>query len=207
MLPPFPLKILFAAAAETALNALLQRDPHADMRQRPLNGKVLAIEIRGWDRFWLHFSPDAVSLLADYEAQADAGIALDLDALPRLQQRDQLTTLIREGRVDLSGDPALFNVLAILLGDMQIDWEGELARYSGDVLAHVLFREARRLHGIGCRELERNRQDLAEYLVEEIRLAPGALEVAYFCEEVDVIKRDIDVIALRLERLRHKVGL
>ena len=75
------------------------------------------------------------------------------------------------------------------------------------MLAHVLFREARRLHGIGCRELERNRQDLAEYLVEEIRLAPGALEVAYFCEEVDVIKRDIDVIALRLERLRHKVGL
>lgn len=207
MLPPFPLKTLFAAAIETALNALLQRDPRSGLRQQALNGKILAIEIRGWDTFWLHFAPGTISVLTAYEAASDAGITLDLEALPRLQQTDQLTALIREGRVDLSGNPALFNSLSSVLGELRIDWEGELARYSGDVMAHLLFREGRRLHQFGCRELERNRQDLAEYLIEELRLAPGPLEVADFCDEVTLLKRDLDGSALRLERLLHKAGL
>lgn len=207
MLPAFPLKTLFAAGAETALNALLQRDPHAARRQQPLNGRVLAIDVRGIDQLWLHFSPAGVDVLTAWEGDVDAGISLAPAALPRLRQRDQLTALIREHQVDLHGDPALFNLLAILLGELAIDWEGELARYTGDVLAHRLCWHLRQSHEALRRGLERHRRELADYLTEEVRLAPGPLEVAAFCDEVDTLRRDADAIALRLARLQHKVGL
>lgn len=207
MLPAFPLKTLLAAGTETALNALLQRDPHAAQRQQPLNGRVLAIDIRGIDQLWLHFSPAGVDVLTAWEGEVDAAISLAPAALPRLRQRDQLTALIREHQVDLQGDPALFNVLAILLGDLEIDWEGELARYTGDVLAHRLCWHLRQGHAALSRGVERQRRELAEYLTEELRLAPGPLEVAAFCDEVEVLRRDADAVALRLARLQHKVGL
>jgi ubiquinone biosynthesis protein UbiJ len=51
------------------------------------------------------------------------------------------------------------------------------------------------------------RQDVAEYVTEEAGLAPGALEVACFCEDVLALKRQFDTTALRLEKLRLRIGL
>ena len=53
---------------------------------------------------------------------------------------------------------------------------------------------------------ELTRQELAEYLTEEIRLAPGSIEVACFCDDVTALKKQFDQTALRLERLLAKVG-
>ena len=60
-------------------------------------------------------------------------------------------------------------------------------------------------HGIQ-QQGELLRRDLAEYLTEELRLAPGPLEVACFCDDVDALKRRFDATALRLEKLAHRIA-
>ena len=47
--------------------------------------------------------------------------------------------------------------------------------------------------------------EFPEYLTEELRLAPGPLEVACFCDDVDALKRRFDATALRLEKLAHRI--
>ena len=202
---PIPLEILLAATLETALNRLLALDEQSARRRQPLHGKVLQLELRELQPFWLLFSPSQVDLLTRYEGQPDATIRLTLSALPRLRDPNQLTPLIREGKVDLSGDTSLCNQFAQLFSELQIDWEGQLARYTGDVVAHPLCRGAQQLRDGIQQQGKLLRQDLAEYLTEELRLAPGPLEVACFCDDVDELKRRFDATALRLEKLAHRI--
>lgn len=202
---PIPLEILLAATLETALNRLLALDEQSARRRQPLHGKVLQLELRELQPFWLVFSPSQVDLLTRYEGQPDATIRLTLSALPRLRDPNQLTPLIREGKVDLSGDTSLCNQFAQLFSELQIDWEGQLAHYTGDVVAHTLCRGVRQLGHTLQQQGELLRQDLAEYLTEELRLAPGPLEVACFCDDVDELKRRFDATALRLEKLAHRI--
>ena len=203
---PIPLEILLAATLETALNRLLALDEQSARRRQPLHGKVLQLELRELKPLWLVFSPSRVDLLTRYEGQPDATISLALSALPRLRDPNQLTPLIREGKMDLAGDTSLCNQVAQLFSELQIDWEGQLARYTGDVIAHSLCRGAQQLrHGIQ-QQGELLRRDLAEYLTEELRLAPGPLEVACFCDDVDALKRRFDATVLRLEKLAHRIA-
>ena len=202
---PIPLEILLAATLETALNQLLALDEQSARRRQPLHGKVLQLELRELKPLWLVFSPSRVDLLTRYEGQPDATISLALSALPRLRDPNQLTPLIREGKMDLAGDTSLCNQVAQLFSELQIDWEGQLARYTGDVIAHSLCRGAQQLRHTLQQQGELLRQDLAEYLTEELRLAPGPLEVACFCDDVDELKRRFDATALRLEKLAHRI--
>ena len=204
---PMPLEILLTAGLETALNQLLALDERAAFRRQPLHGKVLQLDIHELKPLWLVFSPSQVDILTRYSGTADAGISLNLDALPRLRDKNQLTPLIREGKVDLQGDPALFNQFAILLGELHIDWEGHIARYTGDVIAHTLCHSVRSLHQSLRQQRDMLRQDVAEYVTEEARLAPGPLEVACFSDDVRALKQQFDSTALRLEKLAHRIGL
>ena len=72
-----------------------------------------------------------------------------------------------------------------------------LSRYLGDVLAHTLCQGLRQLRQQAGRQLRLGRRDLAEYLTEEIRLAPGPLEVAHFCDEVSVLSQRLEQAAQR----------
>lgn len=205
-LPP-PLETLLTAGLETAINQLLKLDERQDNGRRTLQGKVIKLDIRELMPVWLVFSTQYVDVLAHYEGPADAGLSTTLSALPRLRDRSQLTPLIREGKVDLIGDPGLFNQFAILLGDLDIDWEGQLGRYIGQIPAHLFTTGLRKLQAGVQQQLAISRQDLAEYLVEELRLAPGPLEVADFCDDVAALRRQCDATALRLEKLAHRIGL
>ena len=80
---PMPLEILLTAGLETALNQLLALDERAAFRRQPLHGKVLQLDIRELKPLWLVFSPSQVDILTRYSGAADAGISLNLDALPR----------------------------------------------------------------------------------------------------------------------------
>lgn len=46
----------------------------------------------------------------------------------------------------------------------------------------------------------RNQQYLAEAITEEWRVAPGALEVAWFAEEISAIERSLEGLTKRLDK-------
>ncbi|MEW7867698.1 ubiquinone biosynthesis accessory factor UbiJ [Aeromonas diversa] len=201
-----PMDALITAAVETACNQLLARDPTSAGRQKRLQGKTLRLHVRELKPLWFVFSVGRVDVLAAYEGEADAGLILSLSALGLLRDPSALTRYIREERLDIEGDPQLVQAFGSLFGELAIDWEEQLSRYTGDVLAHTLVSGARHGRRLVAAELERSRLQLAEYLTEEIRLAPGPLEVASFNDDVEILLERLRAAELRLARLEQRMG-
>ncbi|MFQ1731701.1 SCP2 domain-containing protein [Aeromonas veronii] len=200
-----PMDAMVTAVIETSLNQLLVLDKQSPERLRKLVGKVLKLELRELKPLWFVFSERRLDVLAQHEGEADAVLSLSLTALGLLKDPSALTRYIREEKLDLSGDPQLVQAFSVLLGELDIDWEEELSRYTGDVLAHILFSGARQARRLVGRELCRTRSQLAEYLTEEARLAPGPLEVASFNDDVEVLAQQLKAVELRLARFEQQV--
>ncbi|WP_337080019.1 ubiquinone biosynthesis accessory factor UbiJ [Aeromonas dhakensis] len=201
-----PMDAMVTAVIETSLNRLLELDKQSPERLRKLAGKVLKLELRELKPLWFVFSGRRLDVLAKFEGEADAVLSLSLTALVLLKDPSSLTRYIREEKLDLSGDPQLVQAFSVLLGELDIDWEEELSRYTGDVLAHTLLRGARQARRLLGRELCRSQRQLAEYLTEEIRLAPGPLEVASFNDDVELLAQQMKAVELRLARFEQRVA-
>ena len=203
---PIQLDAMVTAVIETSLNQLLALDKQSPERLRKLTGKVLKLELRELKPLWFVFSERRLDVLARFEGEADAVLSLSLTALGLLKEPSALTRYIREEKLDLSGDPQLVQAFSALLGELDIDWEEELSRYTGDVVAHTLCSGARQARRFVGRELCRSQRQVAEYLTEEARLAPGPLEVASFNDDVDELAQQMKAIELRLARLEQQVS-
>lgn len=201
-----PMDAMVTAVIETSLNRLLELDKQSPERLRKLAGKVLKLELRELKPLWFVFSGRRLDVLAKFEGEANAVLILSLTALGLLKDPSSLTRYIREEKLDLSGDPQLVQAFSVLLGELDIDWEEELSRYTGDVLAHTLLRGARQARRLLGSELCRSQRQLAEYLTEEIRLAPGPLEVASFNDDVELLAQQMKAVELRLARFEQRVA-
>lgn len=201
-----PMDAMVTAVIETSLNQLLALDKQSPERLRKLTGKVLKLELRELKPLWFVFSERRLDVLARFEGEADAVLSLSLTALALLKEPSALTRYIREEKLDLSGDPQLVQAFSALLGELDIDWEEELSRYTGDVVAHTLCSGARQARRFVGRELCRSQRQVAEYLTEEARLAPGPLEVASFNDDVEELAQQMKAIELRLARLEQQVS-
>lgn len=201
-----PMDAMVTAVIEASLNQLLNLDKQSPARLRKLAGKVLKLELRELKPLWFVFSERRLDVLARYEGEPDAVLSLSLTAIGLLKDPSALTRYIREEKLDLSGDPQLVQAFSALLGELDIDWEEELSRYTGDVLAHTLCGSARQARRVVGRELCRSQRQLADFLTEEARLAPGPLEVASFNDDVEVLAQQMKAVELRLARLEQQVS-
>ncbi len=193
---------LALAGLEAALNRLLGLDPQARPQLASLQGRVVALEILGLSTtLYLAPGPAGVQLLSRLEAPADCTISGTPLALARLgASRNQAGELFTGG-VQLSGDTELGQAFGKILADLDIDWEEQLARLSGDVIAHQLGRGLRGLLGWTRQVRDTLGQDIQEYLQEELQLLPARGEVELFHEAVDVLRDDVERLEARLARL------
>ena len=192
---------VLAAALETALNLYLRQDPAALARCSALEGKVVALDIVGLDMS-LYFLPgaDGIQVAGHYEGEPDTRLRGSPLSLARMSLGARDDALF-EGAVEVSGDTETGQQLQELLAETDWDWEEQLARLSGDVVAHQIGSMARRAGrwiGASRDTLER---DVSEYLQEETLLLPARAEIDVFLSEVDRLRADTDRLSARVQRL------
>lgn len=197
---------LFNGALETALNRLLLQNSVLTRKFQPLGGKTLQLTISELASVYLLFTPDRLELLGDYEGTVDSHLSLSLSALGLLRNKGQLMQYIREGHIDLQGDPQPWQDLAAVLKDAQWDVEEMLVPYTGDVLAHLVCRHGRELGQDLHHRALGIRQHLGEYVREEARLAVGPLELADFSDDVGELNKRLIRLQGRLAALTDKVA-
>jgi ubiquinone biosynthesis protein UbiJ len=194
------------ATLESLLNRAIHLDPETPARLVPLHGKAIQMELLGVGSS-LYFFPDpsGIQILSDYEAEADCtlrGSPLDLMGMGNTRQSaDQLF----QGRVSIEGDTALAQAFGALLTDLEIDWEEQLSRITGDIAAHQIGNLVRSALNWGHSVSETAEQNLKEYLQEELRLLPGHNELAPFLEEVDRLRDDTERLEARFVRLKQRL--
>lgn len=134
-------------------------------------------------------------------AEADATLTGSPLNLARLAAADP-EAVIRAGDVRISGDADIASDFRLLLDIVRPDWEEELSRYTGDVVAHEVGRAVRGLAGWVERAGNSLGRSLAESLTEESRDLAAAAEIQEFNREVDELAVAVDRCEARLRLLR-----
>ena len=188
---------------ETALNRYLDLDPTTGKRLAALDGRVIALELRGLDlTLVFRVQGRRIALVDDPALKPDTVLRGTPFGIARLGMgRGTAPGTLFSGDVEIGGDVETGQAFKTLLDAIDIDWEEQLARYTGDVVAHHAGNAAR---GAG-RWLDHARltveQDLSEYLQEELRVVPTRIEIENLVEEIDRLAMDAERLEARLKRL------
>jgi len=190
---------------ETAVNKYLSLDPEIASQLASLHGKVIGINLSGTG-ITLFFIPDQngqLQVLSQYEGQADCLISGAPLNLLRSSIADNTDSTF-SGDVQVEGSSALAREFTSILKRIDIDWEEQLSRLTGDILAHQIGNNLRAGSSWLGRNLDSSGLNIQEYLQEEVRVLPGALELDNFYQDVDRLRDDVERLAARLQRLQQK---
>lgn len=190
------------AGLEQAFNQYLQLDPAAAARMARLHGRVIAFELSGLDQtVYLIPGPAGVQLFSRCEDEPDCILHGTPLALARMGNQATSSDQLFSGAVKISGDTELAHQLGKILGGMSIDWEAQLARYTGSLVAGDVAGVVRELGGWGRRALDTLELDLQELLQKELRILPERDEVEQFLADVDELRDAIERLEARLRLL------
>jgi ubiquinone biosynthesis protein UbiJ len=190
-----------AATLENALNLYLRQAPDALQHAAELQDKTIAISITGTGlTFYFLPAPEGVQVLSHYEGNVDTHLTGTPLGFARLALNNREDALF-QGAVKIEGDTDTGQAFQDLLSGVDWDWEEQLSRVTGDVVAHQagkLARQAKQFLGDSRDTLA---EDCSEYLQEEARLLPTQIEVDYFLADVDQLRDDVERLEARVKRL------
>ncbi|MEY3219115.1 MAG: hypothetical protein RIT27_472 [Pseudomonadota bacterium] len=187
---------------EILINQALALDEVARQSMAKLKDKTLLIQIEGTPLSWC-FAPksDGFLQMPTEITQPDVIISGMPFSLLRLLNEP---TLLTTGIATLSGEMQVAQNFMTIFAQLQIDWEEQLSRLVGDVVAHQMGNLARNAQQYTQKTVQTLQQNTIEYLQEETRFLPTHPELALFCDEIDVLRSDVARLEKRLERLLMK---
>jgi len=196
---------LVSAALETAINRVLALDPDTVQRLRGLEGKVIAIELKGLDTtLYLIPGEAGLNVFGHFEGEPDTTLRGTPVGMLRLGLAENAGDSFFAGDVEISGDVELGGEFRDILDGLDIDWEEHLSRLTGDVVAHRIGGLVRGAVDWGRKTLDTLGRDGAEYLQEESRDLPSRFEMEEFLADVDTLRSDVDRLQARIDRLEAR---
>ena len=188
-------------ALQKAINQALSLDDSSHEKIKSMHGKVLEIIISPLNvHFFIRFMHDELQLLPHHNESPDTIIhssplgLIRLSILPASKVRSLFNDTIK-----ISGDVALGQDVKRLFDELDIDWEGHLAHFTGDVVAHQIGSFVRQGLAFKQRVSTSLTQNLTAYVQEEQRIFPPR-------EEINDFFNDVDDLSLRVERLAAHIN-
>ena len=192
---------------QSAINQYLRLDPDSNARMAMLEGRCIGIELTGLDLQLFIYPGEQGIRLSDHldtATEPDTVLRGTPLGMARLGLGQDTEKTLFSGAVTITGDVETGQIFKGILDAMDIDWEEQLSKLTGDVIAHQLANGARHIDSLlkhGRRTLQ---QDIGEYLQEELRLLPARIETENFSSDITRISMDTDRLEARIKRLLDK---
>ena len=199
------IKPLLMSALETALNKYLALDQNSGAFLAPLAGKVIALNIMPFNEIiYLCPAADSIQLLDQFHDQPDTRLTGSVFALGLMGFGAKSMRSIFSGEVKIEGDMDTGRNFQELFAKLEFNLEQQLARLTGDNMAHDISRFFRAGQNWSKESIETFRINASEFLQEETRDLPAGPEVDIFYAQVDKLRTDFDRLQSRIERLENK---
>lgn len=199
---------IMLAPLEMALNFGIRQQSQAQQICSSLAGKTLAFHLRGpMTTVYLLFRENDVQLRGQYQGKPNTTISGTPLALARLGLAPDNNRDLFTGEVKLEGDVDTGRQFQALMKSIDVDWEEQLSRITGDVAAHQIGNAARDLSAWAINTFSTLQMNIAEYLQQESRDVPCKVEVEPFLAAVDTIRSDVERLELRIKRLQNYMTL
>ena len=195
------LDTLVTAVLETSLNALVRQDPLSLQNLLRLKGRILRVRFTDINKQLIFFFSQQIDILAQFEGEVNCDLMLPLSAAPKLKDKSNLTSLIKQDLLQVEGDLDLAHQFSLLLNGLNPDIEQYLSYYTGDIFAHTFVRGIHKVQKNIKHALKKQETYVSACVTEEWRLVPGMLEMAYFSDGIDDLSRQVSSLELRLSAL------
>ncbi|EAR20809.1 ubiquinone biosynthesis accessory factor UbiJ [Nitrococcus mobilis] len=196
-----PVRETLLRVIEAAVNRLLTADPASPRRLRELAGYRLGMELTDLElNFLILFSETGLRFVSPTSASEPAARIRSsfVGLLGPVISADR-----RGAKIEFSGDVGVAQDARRLFADLEVDWEEQIAQFTGDIVAHQLGQAVRGSTSWLRRSGKSVLQTLGEYLTEERRDLPAAAEVNIFFTEVNCLHQDVERLAARVRRLQQ----
>lgn len=201
---PKMLPSLLCSVAEPVLNRVIALDPAALARLQSLQGRQLAFELTDLKlRVVLTAQPNGI-WLNQHSEPVDCVVTTNLASLRQLRDPSQLTRLIRENALDITGDLAQLQKFNDFFAKLNPDWAEHLSGYIGDAAAHKVALTLQQLQQLIQTKLQLADQSVAALLQDELQLSPVAAELAQFSQQVSQLNARTEKLAQQLKQLKGK---
>lgn len=203
------LKPLAGRALEAALNRALALDPDTRTALRPLDGQCIELTLES----------SSLAMRIGVEGERLTVGPVDPGAEPDLAVRGSFGGVLAQlpfmanarrngstaaGRMKVAGDAELARRLQQLATRFDPDWQQPFVSVFGEVLGVQIADTLR----AGLLHARRSAIDLAqtaaEYVTEESRDVVPRAELEAFHDDVDVMRDDVERLAVRVARLRQR---
>lgn len=181
---------------EASSNTLLGMDPNALKHCAELQGHIIAIELKDLDiTLYIHPGSWGMRLSINPPArEVDATIRGNVLGLINLsKQQDKISTSIQE-KIEISGNTRVAQKFQKILTGIDIDWEEQLSRFTGDIVAYRISQGARKTHNWVMDNINAFALSGREYLQEEAKHLPTQPEFKRFKQAVTDIRHDVERI-------------
>ena len=200
-----PLLQQFAPTLERAINAALAMDPGAEKKLQPLNGCVLEIRISNLNQSLFIGAKGNRVLLLSAEHAPTVTMTASLLALAKLAAKRDSAELISSRDLSFSGDAVRAQQIQRFTDNLDIDWEGLLARFIGDTPAKLLTSGARQGLTLAKTFSQNFVRDLEEFVKYELRLLPSRALADKQFDAIDQLRIASDRIEARVKALTNRI--
>jgi len=137
----------------------------------------------------------------------DCTIKTSISTLRELKAEQQITELIKQDKLDLTGDIKIAQQFANLAENLNIDWQSELANHIGDIPTHKLMQLGKLVSEKVQFAAKQINADASEYIVHEKRLVITRSQVSHFNQQVSEVSKQVDELNQRISQLiTHKAN-
>ena len=194
---------------ETAGNRILSLDDDSKQKLRKLHGKTVAVEIKTVQQtIYVMPTENGIEFHSELENKEtenkpDVTLKATLGALVKISRDGMEDAELQSGELEIEGDAVTGQRFAGIITELDIDWEELLAQQIGDIPAQIIGQGAKHFNEWAKDTRQTIKQNTAEYLIEELRVAAPKHAVETFLDEVDILRADVDRLYARIQRLKN----
>jgi ubiquinone biosynthesis protein UbiJ len=201
---PKMLPSLLCSVAEPVLNKVIALDPSALARLQALQGRQLAFELTDLKLRVVLTAQSNGIWLNQHREVVDCVVTTNLASLRQLRDPSQLTRLIRENALDITGDLQQLQKFNDFFAKLNPDWAEHLSGYIGDAAAHKVALTLQQLQQLLQAKLQLADQSVTTLLQDELQLSPVSAELAQFSQQVSQLNARTEKLAQQLKQLKGK---
>lgn len=192
---------------ELASNKALEHDANTQARLEKLQGKVMTLHIKDFDRS-ITVTPQSEGLEFNSSSpeQADVTLSTTLAAMLKIGRDGIENADLKTGELEMNGDPIIGQRFAQVMGDLNIDWEAMLAEKIGDAPAKAATKVAEHAQEFIKESRSQLHSFVSDLIVRDMQIVASADEVDEFLDDVDDLRADVDQLSARLSALLNKVN-
>jgi ubiquinone biosynthesis protein UbiJ len=197
---------LLSATIEQLLNRVIALDSQLARSLESTTRQQFSIEVTDLKlAFTMIFDGTKFIVLPGADKQSDCFVSADLNTLISLKKPENVTQLIRTGKLNLEGDLHIAQNYSKAFSQLDIDWAEHLSHYLGDGAAYTLINFLHNAKQRSEQQIGNSQSALTSLLQDELKVSIHPLEAQLFKQQCRHLQQEVTQLEQRISLLSQAI--